>query len=515
MRPEEAAINGRALEPRPPLLGHARIALMGLLAALAALAILSWLLLEFGHLNDRYNVNAVSGSLLALAERAREGVLYPPLFDGQSYGGTRTMPVPILLYAGAISVGGELLAPAKFVDFLSSAVLVLVLVAVLRRLGAGVILSLALASSVIATQVFLLVGTGIRPESLPTALQLGAVALVAFSSRRAAILLAAALCVVAILSKFDALWAPVAIAVWLFARDRRSLLLFAVVFAAGTGASLVAFNIASGGRMFTNLFELGGAGISVGGVLRSPLKTVRLLLEDAQSSFALVPVVLLGLVFGTRRSRPTIFQIGLVVAVVIVLIAMADVGADYNHLLDLAVLLPIVAFEVTRDLAARFAEPQLAWSFLVVAVLAGSFAALAVNAGSDVAATLPGLTAAHTAADNPRPLTAELSSARAVLSADPYVPLSLGERPVVTDAFMLLRIARRHPELVEPLQARIESRQFDAIVLLEDLQLPTTVSWFSDGVFGLPIYQAIENNYRFCSATGGYYIYAPYSRPCP
>ena len=80
---------------------------------------------------------------------------------------------------------------------------------------------------------------------------------------------------------------------------------------------------------------------------------------------------------------------------------------------------------------------------------------------------------------------------------------------------MLLRIARRHPELVEPLQARIESRQFDAIVLLEDLQLPTTVSWFSDSVFGLPIYQAIENNYRFCAATGGYYIYAPYSRPCP
>ena len=454
MRPGEAALDGRALESRPPLLGHARIALMVLLAALAALAILSWLFLEFGHLHDRYNVNAVSGSLLALAERARQGVLYPPLFDGQSYGGTRTMPVPILLYAGALSVGGELLAPAKFVDFLSSAALILVLVAVLRRLGAGVILSLALASTVIATQVFLLAGTGIRPESLPTALQLGAVALVAFSSRRAAILFAAALCIVAILSKLDALWAPVAIAAWLLARDRRSLLLFTAAFAAGTVGSLMAFDVASGGRMFTNLFELGGAGLSVGGALKSPLKAVELLLLDAQSSFALVPVALLGLVFATRRSRPTIFQIGLIVAVVIVLIAMADVGADYNHLVDLVVLLPIVAYEVTRNLAVRFTEPTLAWSFLVVAVLAGSFAALAANAGSGIAATLPGLAAAQPAADNPQPLAAELGSVRTVLSEDPYIPLSLGERPVVTDAFMLLRIARRYPDLVEPLQAR-------------------------------------------------------------
>lgn len=220
-------------------------ALMGLLAALA---VSTWLILEFGHLHDRFNVNAVSGSFLALAERAREGTLYPPLFDGQSYGGTRSMPVPILLYAGAISIGDELLAPAKLVDFLSSALLVVVLFTVLTRLGAGVILSLALASTVLTTQVFLLAGTGIRPEALPTALQLGATALVAFSGRRRAVLFAAALCVVAFLSKLSALWAPVAIVIWLLARDRRSLALFTLVFGVGAVVSVLAFNIVSEGK---------------------------------------------------------------------------------------------------------------------------------------------------------------------------------------------------------------------------------------------------------------------------
>ena len=58
------------------------------------------------------------------------------------------------------------------------------------------------------TQVFLLAGTGIQPESLPTALQLGAVALVAFSSRQSVIVVSAALCALAIFCKLSALWGP-------------------------------------------------------------------------------------------------------------------------------------------------------------------------------------------------------------------------------------------------------------------------------------------------------------------
>src|SRR6187551_2812517 len=102
----------------------------------ATLAILAWLFLAFTHLHDRFNVDHVSGTLLALTDRAREGVLYPPFFDGQTYGGTRTMPLPILLYAAATTMGSDILAPAKLVDLLASAALVALLIVVLRHRGA-------------------------------------------------------------------------------------------------------------------------------------------------------------------------------------------------------------------------------------------------------------------------------------------------------------------------------------------------------------------------------------------
>jgi hypothetical protein len=516
---DETDTSGRSPECRPLFPRRSGTVIIASLATISAIVVLSWLLLEFAHVHDRFNVNHVSGSFLALAERAREGTLYPPLSDGVSFGGTRTMPLPILIYAGAISVGGELLAPAKLVDFLASAVLLVVLVAVLRRLGAGVIMSIALASTAVATQVFLLAGTGIRPESLPTALQLGAVSLVAFSSRRWAVVLAAALCVVAILCKLSALWAPITIGLWLFAGDRRSLALFTLVFVAGTLGSLAVFNGASEGRMFTNLVDFGGAGTSVSGALRSALKTFRLLLEYAQSSFVLILIALLGLLFGTRRSRPTIFQLGLIVEVAVVVIVMADVGSDYNHLLDLVVLLPIVAFEVTKDLARRLPEARLAWTFLAVAVLVGCAASFVEDEGSAIATVIAAGVGSHEgngqSTYDPRPLAAELGSARSVLAEDPYVALSRGERPLVIDAFMLLRIARRHPDLVAPLQAKIENGQFDAIVLLEDLQSPETISWFTDLSFGLPIYEAMKGHYRLCESKAGYFIYAPNALPCP
>ena len=331
MQADQAALAGGATEPRSPRLGRTSLALLGLLAVLA---IGSWLLLEL------------------------------------------------------VAAGGELLAPAKLVDLLSSVALVSVLVAVLVRLGAGVVLSLALAATVITTQVFLIAGTGIRPESMPTALQLGAVALVAFSPRRAAIALAAVLCAAAVLFKVSALWAPIAIAVWLIAYRRPGLLTFMALFAAGTAGLLVAFGIASDGRMFNNLLQPGGPVLSPVGVVKAPLKTGELLSQYAQSSFVLLPVALLGVFFATRRSRPSIFGTGLVVATGIILVLMADVGGDYNHLLDFVVLLPVVTFEIVRNLSNRLGDRMLVWSFLVVAVIVGTSTALVANAGRTLVTTL-------------------------------------------------------------------------------------------------------------------------------
>lgn len=485
------------------------------LVAIAGATVLAWLFLALAHLHDRYNVNAVSGTFLALAERAGDGVLYPPFFDGQAYGGTRSMPIPVLLYALAMSVGGDVLAPAKLVDLVASAALVLLLVAVVRRLGASWPVVLGLASTVVASQVFLLAATGIRPEALPTALQLGAVSLIAFAPSRKGIVLAALLCALAIVTKVSALWAPGAIVLWLFLTDRPRLLLFATTFAAGLVALLAAFSVASEGRMATNLLGLGGAGLSVIGAAKAPLKAIELLAQHAQATFVLLPILVLGLLFVGRGARPTIFHVGLVAATAILLVAMADAGSDYNHLLDVVVLVPIVALEVIRRLADRWAEPRVAWSVLAAAVLVGSAAALASNAGSSLAATLQLPGAAAPADLDGHPFAAQLQGVEDVLSEDPYVNLARGERPTVADPFMLIRIARRDPALVAPLFARVEAQEFGAVVLGRDLDHPEAIGWYRDFAFGLPFYEAMRASYHLCAVAGDSFLYFPNARACP
>ena len=66
------------------------------LISVAAASTLGWLYLAASHLHDRYGALHVQGAWMALARYANEGVLYPPLYDGQRYGGTRWMPLPII-----------------------------------------------------------------------------------------------------------------------------------------------------------------------------------------------------------------------------------------------------------------------------------------------------------------------------------------------------------------------------------------------------------------------------------
>ena len=71
------------------------------LVAVAVTGMAAWLVLGLSHLGDRYKVGHVQGIWMALARYAHDGTLYPPLFDGVRFGGTRYMPLPIVLNAAA------------------------------------------------------------------------------------------------------------------------------------------------------------------------------------------------------------------------------------------------------------------------------------------------------------------------------------------------------------------------------------------------------------------------------
>src|SRR5215470_16280801 len=80
---------------------RALIALPRLIAgAVGVLGFGSWLILAAAHRDDLYRAGFVAGAWLELVRSAAHGLLYPPLFDGGYFGGTRYMPLTILLMSG-------------------------------------------------------------------------------------------------------------------------------------------------------------------------------------------------------------------------------------------------------------------------------------------------------------------------------------------------------------------------------------------------------------------------------
>ena len=87
------------------------------LLAVAGLVFVAWLFLAAVHVDDRYRLDHVSGVRMALAQYFDRGTLYPPLYDGQFYGGTRFMPIPIVLHGSLAKLTGEYLISGKLLGY--------------------------------------------------------------------------------------------------------------------------------------------------------------------------------------------------------------------------------------------------------------------------------------------------------------------------------------------------------------------------------------------------------------
>ncbi|HEU4993248.1 MAG TPA: hypothetical protein VFT29_00430 [Gemmatimonadaceae bacterium] len=484
------------------------------LMATAIVILLSWLALALAHVGDRYGIGWVQGSWMALARYTNAGILYPPLFDGHAHGGTRFMPLPFILHAGAARVTGEYLMSGKVVGYLCFALLLGVTLVALKKLKCSTPLALALVASIIVTNAGLLSATRIQGDALPVALQLAAVTvIVSFPDRRAAVV-AAALSVLGVLSKTSAVWAPVAITIWMLARDRRRLLPYLASFAIVLGVLVTVLHVISGGRMLASLLGLTFAGVGDVSSLRdSPYNLLWQFATFAAAAWALVPLALLGAVANVGRREAEIFYISLACEIGIMLVVVADRGVTQNHLIDLVVLTMVAtagvwvpAQEVDRG---RPPLATMAIAVIVVWVAATSYAlTIYPDARHAVKLLVTRQTDSTLAADA---FARRIASRASVLSEDPSVPVSLGQLPVVLDAWMLRVLSRGHPEWTDSLAQRIERKEFNVVVLARALE--GNEAWYRGVHFGRRVSEAIARNYRFSEHVGDYYLYVPAAAP--
>jgi hypothetical protein len=469
---------------------------------------LAWVYLAVAHADDRYRLDHVSGVRIALARAFEGGTLYPPLYDGMHVGGTRFMPLPIVLHGALARLTGEYVTSGKLLAYAAAVALVAAVVVLLRRRRCPLPFALALAVVVVTTNSGLSGSLNLRADILPLLLQVLAIGVVAETRSSRATVGAAALAALAFVTKLSAVWAPVAIVLWLLVRDRRRAAWFVGAYVALAGALLGMFAIWSDGRIVENVFGLATSGVtSVRDVVGAPYRLVHLLVSDATTAWGLLPLAGLALWVGLASRRVSLYVVSLVVALAVLLVVLLDVGTGWNQLVDLVVLASLVTGELVGESAGApddalvppAALLPVVGLVLVSALLGGFVVMLAPEVGS----TLRG-----TASYRVDPLAGVATRTTTLLSEDPYVPVSLGQTPIVFDPFMLPRLAERAPSAVADVARRIEAQDFDLVVLVEPLQ-PIDRQWWNDEDLGPEVVRAIAEAYRYAGRAQGYYIYVP------
>ena len=470
-----------------------------------------WIALASLHVADDYRVTHNSGVWVALAETARAGRLYPPIFDGEHYAGTRYMPLPILLNALASGVVGDPLIGGKVVAGLLMIAVMALVVLVLRRVLCPWPIATALAAVVVATDTGLQASATIGGDLLPVVLQVCALSAV-IGGRRQSAMIAGAFAGLAIASKLTGVWAFLAITTWLVMHRRsREAVIFSGACVVVAGLILGTVELFTGGGLSQHLLAFSLAGVGGGAsFLRSPNQLLYNLLGHASGTVVLFPLAVLGALLPRGWRQLSVVHVALAYSILLLLVVFADVGTGFNQLLDLVVLTALAAGHLAAP-AASSDRPTHAVLIVVVTVVVMWAAGLDLvrTVGFDLRSTL----AARKAGAVPRRtvdlVAGMIRPGERVLAEDPSIEVALGRQPVVMDPFMLARLGRAHPEQVDPLISWIEARRFDVVVLVVSLEDRTVEFWWNDFEYGPRVAAALRKSYRPDGLVGRYFVYRP------
>ena len=486
--------------------------LRAVLVAVGAAGIAVWLVLGLSHLGDRYKVGHVQGHWMALARYAHDGTLYPPLSDGVRFGGTRHMPLPILLNAAASRVTNEYLSSGKAVAMLLFTALLILVFVVLRQLHCPRSLVVALTGLLPSTNTGVLVGCSVGGDVLPAVFQVASLLAFTTAVQRDAVgwmLACGMLAGLATASKLTGVWAVLAVVSWLgVRRDWRRIAWF---LGATTATAAVTFGIvqwASEGRFLTTFLTLTFAGAdSPVGWMRAPSQLTFFGSGDALAVWMIAPFAIFGMLASWRSSALTVYHHALAWSIFLTLVVFTDIGAGLNQLLDPAVLVVVVVGVAASNASlGRLGATTLATALALTVIWAGTTGIRGfipdlreVVAAAQSGETLPKYT--------PRPLAGTVAPGETLLTEDPGLPVLLGQTPIVLDAFMLRRLDAVQPRTVDVLVSRIERREFNYVALI--MPLVDEDFWWQYYHFGHRIVGALRRNYVLVGQVDGYNLYRP------
>ncbi len=494
------------------------------LAVTITAAVLSASALAVAHARDRYWINIASGSWLALAWSANHSELYPPLRDAAgNFAGTRYMPLCILAHAALARATGEYIFSGKIIACVSAFAWLMGICVLARQRGSPRLFAGAMAASVLLSPVGFQALCTVRSDSLALALQLWALwagGRVAREGRVSWAVLAGALCALAFLAKLTAVWAALAIGLWLLWRNRAAFAAFVASAIVIAGAALALLHMVTDGRMLESLLGAGASGWQGWGsvLLWSQRRMLMFVSEWSPTTWVLAPAAALAVLLALARRDLQLVHIAWIICCGTLGVMFADVGVGENHIIELAAMTAVLA----GDLWSRAAgdslgaessivnrQSSMPWTvaqmLLAISLAWSSLAVLKQRLWTDLNDALAALRTSETPPrHDPRAFDAILSG-KSFLSDDPSLAILLNRKPVVSDAFVFRGLHSAHPEWTAELMDRINRREFDAVVLLQEADPQSW--WYTELFLGRPVVEAIVANYRFDRQVGEHRVY--------
>ncbi len=442
------------------------------------------------HLQDRFGINHVSGTQLALTRHFQSGRLDPPFFDPPIIGGTRFSPIPTLIHAGIDVPANDLFVSGRIMTSAFALACAGLVFWICRTYGVTRTWAAIAGAVTLGTPEVFSVATSIRQDMVALGFVLASFALARSSPSRTALILAGTCTSLAVFSKPTAGWIIPAIIVLLWS-DRAALGWY---LAAGAVTGLGIFSlimVMSDGRYLDTLRLLFAGSTTLESTSHAPERAFRAVLSTA-------PVIPIGFAawFSNRRVRHRELDLAAVISTVLVVVLFRDSGVGANHLVDQAALASILlAVGVGTD--QHDAGTKSMAGLLVVALL--------ILGGMGAVDSLQ-LTGSQ--APPVRIGPALIPDGSRILSEDPGIVVAMGELPELLDSYMVQRLPGESGEMARSyLVSQISSGSYDRIVLLDRLGAGGTFP--NSNHFTREIGRAIETHYILLGEVDGFAVYAP------
>ena len=404
-----------------------------------------------------------SGVWAALANDFSEGVFYRPVFDDSGYGGTRYMPLFFVLYGVLISLLHDPVTAGFSLSLATLVFLDLGIYLLLRETGTPKPIAVPLTFLVHASISLQLLTLETRGDFLAAGMNVWGI-LYALKHLRTNswgfLTLSTGFFLGAVFTKFTTVGGLAVVIIHsLILKKRASALYLTGLTTLSTLVLLWAINDLSLGKAFDSFQACILGGTNIDYALKTPLWFVTVIIQDPFFLALLLLAIYLMMKMKTDWQSFPFLYFGVTLFSTVAI--FASPGTDHNHLIDLLVACILA-------LACRFPKEEhyskaynACFLFLSIGI---------------VFMWIPGTLSikdhidpiGRPTRDTIREISRELGpQSKNILSENPLVPLLMGERPIVLDAFSLRVIAQKYPAVEMDFTRKIENHFFEAIVLLD------------------------------------------------